>query len=223
MSQTQIRTKSNSQIKSNQIRPKRAIYPGRPSASFSSPPRAFVHVFSLSCRRGVLINYASPLLEILSEMLSFTPLLLLATSASVVALPLFTNVTSQAHCSARGGCDCDCAWANPTTCAGDDGSCCHTCCCSGPAPAPSPSPASNATAYCPSANDLTVAYGGSAPQIVNQGWTISGGGAVATKSSFNLLGGYVRPRARTHCTRKHARRQAYTFAHAHAHASYCAG
>ena len=41
-----------------------------------------------------------------------------------------------AHCSARGGCDCDCSWANPNTCAADDKTCCHACCCGyGHAPA----------------------------------------------------------------------------------------
>merc|ERR1712185_702931 len=35
------------------------------------------------------------------------------------------------HCSARGGCDCDCSWARPSTCGWDDGSCCHGCCCPG--------------------------------------------------------------------------------------------
>jgi hypothetical protein len=40
-----------------------------------------------------------------------------------------------AHCSARGGCDCDCLWANPNTCAADDKTCCHACCCGGHAPA----------------------------------------------------------------------------------------
>lgn len=46
--------------------------------------------------------------------------------------------------------------------------------------------------YCPSANDLTIAYSASStPKLLNQGWSISGGGGVATKSAFNLLGGYV--------------------------------
>jgi len=47
--------------------------------------------------------------------------------------------------------------------------------------------------YCPSANDLVVAYG-SPVTLQNQGWTISGssgGGAAATKAAFNLLGGSV--------------------------------
>jgi len=89
------------------------------------------------------------------------------------------------HCDTRGGCYCDCSWANTTSCLHDDGSCCYLCCC-GTAP---PSPSSCATTYCPSASDLTAAYG--APQIRDQGWQTHGGGAVATKSSFNLLGGYV--------------------------------
>lgn len=40
-------------------------------------------------------------------------------------------------CKARGGCECDCGWANKETCANDDASCCFGCCCFGhviPAP-----------------------------------------------------------------------------------------
>ena len=40
-----------------------------------------------------------------------------------------------AHCSARGGCDCDCSWAKPNACAADDKTCCHACCCGGHPPA----------------------------------------------------------------------------------------
>lgn len=82
------------------------------------------------------------------------------------------------------------------------GWCCKTCfgCAdgcggSGPNPPspnpnpPSPGPAPGQDVFCPSANDLTVAYG--KPDIQNQGWGINGGGAAATKSSFNLNGGYV--------------------------------
>ena len=100
------------------------------------------------------------------------------------------------HCSARDGCDCDCSWANPSTCGGDDGSCCWGCCCgsappSPPSPSP-PSPPSTLSEYCPSADDLTIAYSDkTSPQIVDQGWTIHGGGGVASKSAFNLIGGYV--------------------------------
>jgi beta-glucanase (GH16 family) len=36
---------------------------------------------------------------------------------------------------------------------------------------------------------LTVAYG--SPEIGDQGWTVHGNGGVATKTAFNLLGGYV--------------------------------
>jgi len=46
--------------------------------------------------------------------------------------------------------------------------------------------------YCPSANDLTVTwFADQAPTIVNQGWTTLGGGGVATKTAFNLNGGWV--------------------------------
>ena len=36
---------------------------------------------------------------------------------------------------------------------------------------------------------MTAGYG--SPTIVNQGWTVNGGGSVATKAAFNLLGGSV--------------------------------
>jgi hypothetical protein len=45
--------------------------------------------------------------------------------------------------------------------------------------------------YCPSANDMIVAYTGGNINIFNQGWSISGGGGVATKAAFNMLGGSV--------------------------------
>lgn len=102
------------------------------------------------------------------------------------------------HCYPRGGCTCDCSWANPSTCGSDDSSCCWLCCCGGgptpsPTPAPSPGPNPGLTKYCPSANDFTVAYRTSDPLPVlnNQGYQIQGGGAVATKAAYNLLGGSV--------------------------------
>lgn len=64
-----------------------------------------------------------------------------------------------------------------------------------PTPTPSPSPPSppGHFQWCPSADDLTISYTvpGHTPQLQNQGYTISGGGGVATKSAFNLLGGAV--------------------------------
>ena len=51
----------------------------------------------------------------------------------------------------------------------------------------------NLKKYCPSANDLIETWnsGSSVPKIYDQGWVIKNGGGVATRSSFNLLGGYV--------------------------------
>lgn len=51
----------------------------------------------------------------------------------------------------------------------------------------------NAALYCPKARDLTVAYTvpGDDLRIYDGGWFIRGGGAVATKAAYNLLGGYV--------------------------------
>jgi hypothetical protein len=43
--------------------------------------------------------------------------------------------------------------------------------------------------YCPQSYDLMAAYG--SPSLFNRGWKIQGGGGVATKAAFNLLGGSV--------------------------------
>jgi hypothetical protein len=94
------------------------------------------------------------------------------------------------HCDSRGGCYCDCGWATADTCHVDDGSCCFACCCGGgPGPDPPTPPPGPQETYCPSASDLTVAYG--VANLYDQGWSITGGGAAATKAAFNLLGGSV--------------------------------
>ena len=49
--------------------------------------------------------------------------------------------------------------------------------------------ANTAPTYCPAASDLLVSYGNA--KLIDQGWINSGGGAAATKSAFNLLGGEV--------------------------------
>lgn len=62
-----------------------------------------------------------------------------------------------------------------------------------PSPTPAPTPAPS-DAYCPSADDLVMAYSdgtGGNVQIKNQGYSVQGNGGVATKASFNLLDGYV--------------------------------
>jgi len=89
--------------------------------------------------------------------------------------------TEAVQCSSRGGCDCDCSWADPSACTKDDGSCCYLCCCGN----------STLQAYCPSANDITITYGGGNVTIYDGGWSVVGGGAGATKAAFNLLGGSV--------------------------------
>lgn len=103
------------------------------------------------------------------------------------------------YCGARGGCDCDCSWASPSTCGQDDGSCCWGCCCQGPSPTPpsptppwppSPTPPSPGhTLYCPGQNDWSGLGGGT--QWQGSGWRMAGSGGVHGKASFNLLGGYV--------------------------------
>jgi len=45
--------------------------------------------------------------------------------------------------------------------------------------------------YCPSAGDFVTAYLPDNVQLQNQGWTVGGGGGAATKSTFNLNGGFV--------------------------------
>jgi len=94
---------------------------------------------------------------------------------------------------------CDCSWTHGgSSCGKDDGSQCWSACCSGrsppspgpapPAPGPSP-PAAPGAEWCPSAADLTVAYGSA--QLQDQGWTVYGNGAAATKAAYNLVGGFV--------------------------------
>lgn len=63
-------------------------------------------------------------------------------SAILIVFVGASNTSSSVgtHCSARGGCDCDCSWAKPSSCHEDDGSCCFACCCQGPSPPP-PAPA----------------------------------------------------------------------------------
>jgi len=95
---------------------------------------------------------------------------------------------------------CDCSWTHGgSSCGSSDGSVCWRECCGGHDPSPSPSPVPPTPGpspsppghddYCPSAADLTTAYG--TPELKDQGWTVHGNGGVATKSTFNLLGGSV--------------------------------
>lgn len=111
--------------------------------------------------------------------------------ASVLVSVGASNVSAEVgdHCSARGGCDCKCSWASPSTCKNDDQSCCFACCCgSSPSPTPPPSPGGHAT-YCPTANDLNIDYG--SPQLNSNGWAVHGGGRVSSKASFNFAGGFI--------------------------------
>jgi len=112
---------------------------------------------------------------------------------AVAALGAGNNVSSLVgtHCSARGGCDCDCSWASASTCHDDDGSCCFGCCCGSspsPGPGPSPGPSEHAT-YCPSGSDFNVDYG--SPQLNDNGWHVQGGARVSSKASYNLAGGFI--------------------------------
>lgn len=55
-------------------------------------------------------------------------------------------------------------------------------------PSPPPSPGGG-TLYCPSEADWKVEYG--AAKLNATGWHVKGGGRVASRAAFNLLGGYV--------------------------------
>jgi len=59
-----------------------------------------------------------------------------------------------------------------------------------PGPTPPPTPAPPSSLYCPSKDDLTVAYG-SGVTLMDGGWKIHGGSGAATKAAFDLRGGYV--------------------------------
>lgn len=54
-------------------------------------------------------------------------------------------------------------------------------------PSPGPSPSPSGTLYCPSQND----FEGSSVNWNSGGWTMTGGGGVHGKQTFNLLGGYI--------------------------------
>eukprot|EP00475_Leptophrys_vorax_P001046 TRINITY_DN1054_c0_g2_i1.p1 TRINITY_DN1054_c0_g2~~TRINITY_DN1054_c0_g2_i1.p1 ORF type:complete len:313 (+),score=67.81 TRINITY_DN1054_c0_g2_i1:40-978(+) len=111
----------------------------------------------------------------------------------LVLFALSLSAIRAAYCSTRGGCSCDCSWtsAHPCSTSPDDGSCCYGCCCGGSTPTepPTSSGGGGHGSYCPGAGDLTVAYGSA--QLKDQGWSVNGGGAAATKAAFNLLGGSV--------------------------------
>lgn len=105
------------------------------------------------------------------------------------------------HCTARGGCDCDCAWANSSTCGTDDGSCCWGCCCdTSPTPPPTPKPPQPPTPpspgledFCPDpSNDFQLEEEPGAVGTLtwsSSGWTIQGQRRVSSKASFNMAGG----------------------------------
>jgi hypothetical protein len=114
--------------------------------------------------------------------------------AGTIAVAGAVNSTASQQCSARGGCECDCSWASPSSCQNDDGSCCWACCCGSspspptPTPTPGPGPSGGAT-YCPSGSDFNIDYG--SPQLTSNGWSVQGGGRVSSKASFNLAGGFI--------------------------------
>jgi len=102
------------------------------------------------------------------------------------------------HCSARGGCDCDCSWASSSSCKDDDGSCCFGCCCAAPSPSPSPSPSPGpspgVTEYCPETSEDFQAEVEGPPGTITwtpQGWHIQGQRRVSSKASFDLKAGSV--------------------------------
>lgn len=109
-------------------------------------------------------------------------------------------VVASATCSSLWGQCGGLYWSGPQCC--DSSSSCvysnpwySQCLPATPTPAPTPlSPhptPSTLPMFCPSASDLVLAYGGGTTTIDKQGWTTTGSGAVATKASFNVLGGWV--------------------------------
>lgn len=78
--------------------------------------------------------------------------------------------------------ECDCNWSNSKDCSSVNSTTCFVCCCK-------KSVVDDMKYFCPSEKDLVVAYGN--PTLFKQGWLNKGPGGVATKSSFNLLGGFV--------------------------------
>jgi len=77
-----------------------------------------------------------------------------------------------------------------------EGSCHGTFCPAGPGPpspipTPPPPPPGPGTLYCLSKDDFVVAYSEKGVTIEDGGYTIKGDCGVATKSAFNLLGGYA--------------------------------
>jgi len=63
----------------------------------------------------------------------------------------------------------------------------------GPSPPSPPSPPgpvpAGLTLYCPTEADLNLEYGN--VKVVNGGWEMTGGARVSSKTSWNLLGGYI--------------------------------
>jgi len=87
-----------------------------------------------------------------------------------------------------------CAWVSRCGAGGcsdckDDGSAGYKACCgSGPGPSPGPSPSPGPAAeWCPSQNDFQI----DGASWNGNGWTMTGGGGVHGKQTFNLLGGYI--------------------------------
>ena len=121
---------------------------------------------------------------------------------SVLFASAVSGVSAGSCC--YGGCS-----IAPTSCNAADNWCsseanCGSCggewCGDSPSPSPSPPtpPPGDLKLYCPTADDLTIAYCDDGPNhdmpcpsLTDGGWTVNGGGGAATKSAFNLLGGYV--------------------------------
>lgn len=113
-------------------------------------------------------------------------------------LLLTSNIFSQKinielrKCSLRNGCICNCEWTKQVDCLKirDDGSCCFSCCCkTSKNTQPTQPTQPKLEYYCPNKDDFIQAYGN--PILLNRGWINKGSGGVATKSSFNILGGFI--------------------------------
>lgn len=107
-----------------------------------------------------------------------------------IYLLLSIPIVSSIKCTERKGCECNCDWIKNLQLSKlkDDGSCCFLCCYKEYDKSSTDFSVSKSY-FCPLKTDLIQTYGN--PVLLDQGWINKGPGGVATKSSFNLLGGFV--------------------------------
>lgn len=101
---------------------------------------------------------------------------------------LFISNVSGIQCPK---CECNCDWIKrlDIKTLRNDGTCCFSCCYDNILVKGNGEEKEKLDFFCPSKSDIIQAYGN--PTLLDQGWKNIGSGGVATKSSFNLLGGFV--------------------------------